>query len=459
MVALALLGCETEQVVPPSPEDSAPQVEEACTLDPEAFGEVQSSPVIEQPSVLRVTWSAPEPSDVLVHFQDALGVDRRLVAATDHALVLGLAEGTPVSVYLSGWVDGEWVCSPPMETTYGYFSSGLPELALAPLSGPTTPAFIAVPFITEVQNYAAVVETASGNPVWVWRVPEEFRAAPLYRVALRADGGGILANTNGAWDTPGHVFRVDWDGSYTDVPIPYASRDFTELPDGRIAVLASEVGVTDDGVFVIGDLLLEIGLDDDVVEVWNLFDQFPHELGTLSPSTEKPVGFVDYAHANSVTWDPAAGDYLIGLSNLASIARIDGATGELKWLLSGNPNEGDFASDETLVDEPHSVQILEDDNLLIFNRHFSCAEALEVHLDMDTMVAVPVWSHAASPCLTVPFLGQAMRLPDGETLISWSSAGTLDIVTPEGETVWRLDLDLGAGFGFVEYADHLGVEG
>lgn len=103
------------------------------------------------------------------------------------------------------------------------------------------------------------------------------------------------------------------------------------------------------------------------------------------------------------------------------------------------------------------MQVLDGDRLLIFNRHELCAEVLEVALDLDAMYATSVWGHSATPCLVVPMMGQGTRLPDGETLISWSTAGVLDIVRPDGVTVWRLALDLGAAFGLIEHVDQLGL--
>ncbi len=57
--------------------------------------------------------------------------------------------------------------------------------------------------------------------------------------------------------------------------------------------------------------------------------------------------------------------------------------------------------------------------------------------------------------VSLPLLGNAQRLPDGNTLLVFSSAGEMNEVSPSGDVMWRLNLDLGAAFGFSERIDSL----
>jgi hypothetical protein len=45
----------------------------------------------------------------------------------------------------------------------------------------------------------------------------------------------------------------------------------------------------------------------------------------------------------------------------------------------------------------------------------------------------------------VGFLGDAQRLPGGNTLVTWSNRGEIVEYTPEGEAVWRLSADVSYG--------------
>ena len=52
-------------------------------------------------------------------------------------------------------------------------------------------------------------------------------------------------------------------------------------------------------------------------------------------------------------------------------------------------------------------------------------------------------------------MGDVYRLPNGNTLITWSALGQIDEVTPDGEVVWRLRSEIGKGFGFTMWRENL----
>ena len=52
-------------------------------------------------------------------------------------------------------------------------------------------------------------------------------------------------------------------------------------------------------------------------------------------------------------------------------------------------------------------------------------------------------------------MGSVERLPNGNTLITFSSLGQIDEVTPEGELVWRLRAEMGSGFGYSSWRNNL----
>lgn len=60
------------------------------------------------------------------------------------------------------------------------------------------------------------------------------------------------------------------------------------------------------------------------------------------------------------------------------------------------------------------------------------------------------WIDGFEDCLSVLLLGEASRLDDGDTLVNFASVGRLEVVTPDGEPVWRIQTDMGTAFGFSE---------
>jgi len=103
--------------------------------------------------------------------------------------------------------------------------------------------------------------------------------------------------------------------------------------------------------------------------------------------------------------------------------------------------------------DPHSVSRVSEDRLLVTNLNTQwgdCSEATEVFLDAERGEATILKSWTADNCPVVYYLGNSERLDSGNTLVSWSSAGQLDELDPEGNAVLRATLPTGGYFGYVQ---------
>ena len=78
-----------------------------------------------------------------------------------------------------------------------------------------------------------------------------------------------------------------------------------------------------------------------------------------------------------------------------------------------------------------------------------------MQLDTPTSEARQTWSYESEDCLHVYYLGESHPLDNGNMLIVWSTSGRIDQVTAAGQSVWRIEADLGAGFGFVDHVASL----
>ena len=72
-------------------------------------------------------------------------------------------------------------------------------------------------------------------------------------------------------------------------------------------------------------------------------------------------------------------------------------------------------------------------------------------LDLDSGEAVESETYQSEECLLVVFLGEAVRLDEGNTRVVYSSSGQIDEVDSTGEIVWQLNTDLGGAIGFVDW--------
>jgi hypothetical protein len=134
--------------------------------------------------------------------------------------------------------------------------------------------------------------------------------------------------------------------------------ELQELPAGEAAdflALSSELRVLDDypvdevdpsvredGVRVVGDVIVEFKRDGTVVRELSLLDVFdPRRLvygstaGFWNPLYGEPT--FDWSHGNSVILDPADDTYIVSLRHQDAVAKIDRSTGDLVWVLGAAP--------------------------------------------------------------------------------------------------------------------------
>ena len=81
------------------------------------------------------------------------------------------------------------------------------------------------------------------------------------------------------------------------------------------------------------------------------------------------------------------------------------------------------------------------------------SRVVELRLDEDARTVGVVWEHLEDDSSFLRLLGDAKRLSNGNTLISWTDLGRLDEVSPDGELLWRAELPLGTVFGRVDHAE------
>ena len=263
------------------------------------------------------------------------------------------------------------------------------------------------------------------------------------RAFLSADGETVNYMLAGPQSdlSQGIVVRVSLDGSErTEMACPYCDHDIVELPDATltaIVVTPGEGGAT-------ADSLVEFAPDGTQTTIFNAWDHWdPNDLSV------EPVG--NWTHGNALDYDPVEDVYYLSMKNLESLAKIDRATGEVIWTMNGQLNQFDWG-DSTLVQMHHQFEVIDEDSILFFengstDRGYS--QAVEVEFDDEAMTAQEVWTYSNDPPLFVFAKGDVHRFEDGNTQVVWSSSGQIQHVTPEGDVIWQMDLDLGQSITFV----------
>lgn len=303
----------------------------------------------------------------------------------------------------------------------------------------------------------SVILDAEGETVW-WHSVSQGDGNVITRTHPGRDGGHVLYKTWQGWASAGEysevreVIRTTLDGEEIQrIPVPYAHHDFLELPDGTITVLEYDRREMY-GIDVDGDRLTEVGPDGARTEVWNIWDHTEYD-----PDHDYDGGN-RWGHCNAIDYDAAEDAYLVGCLHFSCIYKIDRASGDLVWTLGGDDSDFEIlGGDEEWFTGQHQFQFF-DGGLVVFdNGPYGGFEtrASEFRVDYEDFVVERIWEYRPDPPFGIYAYGDVSRLPNGNTLITWSTAGQMDEVTPEGDVVWRLNLDLGAAFGYAVWRESL----
>lgn len=440
--------------MPPPPDDGADPVV-VCGAWDDAVVSVEATDV---PTVPRVTWSTDAPGTTWVEFT-AVGDPtyttpiREGEAGEHEALLLGLPASSEVTFRVMAKDESGSRCSAIRSTTTGGLDAGLPELvATTFLPEELEDGYLVAPILRADGVSLAIVDTA-GRYVWAQTVSS---FSTVLRVRRSMDGESIVYHKGAnPENTVGVLVRNGMDGvERAQVPVVDSHTDFAELAEGQYATLVYDVR-TVEGRRIVGDKIVEVDESGALREIWSTFDDFAPDLSETFLTNRYPAEpeAEDWTHANSLSYDAGSDTLTVVLGHLHTVVRVDRVTGDL---VDAVGQEGTYTSAPDLLSSPHSAVSLADDTLLVFNRNTrgeACSESIEIAIDGTT--ATEVSSYQSETCLNVYYLGQALRLAGGNTLTVFTTSGQVDQSTPDGETAWRLSLDLGAGIGFSEYATSL----
>ncbi len=432
----------------------------ACTGDPDAGDPVHLT--VEPgvlPTVLQVAWSTGDGTTAgegWVEFGHTEEMERHTAGVLGddgvfRASLVALAPSSPV--LLRGVIqpaDEDIVTGRTTVTTTGAAPSWLASMDLAERDEGAAEGLV-VTSLLSMPSTAVIIDT-EGRYLWWHRLfddglPETHHM--ITRAAPSRDGRSVLYMAwtmlypEGPYMDDRDVVRLALDGSsWTAWRVAGAHHDLVELPDGTIAVLAFDPREVD-GTTVIGDRIVELSPDGRQRTVWSVWDH-------ASPSPEEIHGDdQDWSHANALDYDDRGDRYLVSMRNLDSIWVVDRDDGSVAARYGGE-DATHLLTDGTPTDGQHQFQLLED-GLLVFDNGVdgsATSRAVEYRIDDDAGTMTEVWSHVSDPPLGVYSIGDVSRLDGGQTLITWSTAGQMDQVTEGGDLLWRVNLELGEGFGY-----------
>jgi hypothetical protein len=220
--------------------------------------------------------------------------------------------------------------------------------------------------------------------------------------------------------------------------------DVDVMPDGRIAVLTYRlrpmpaihptIPVRDHFIQELtaeGEPLKETSLTEILLGSSDVF-----RIQDVEPREKDGIQEVDLLHSNSIEWmrDPdlarrnslyAPTNVLLCLRHQDAVVIIDWSTRKVVW----SWGQGEISG-------PHDATLLSNGNILVVDN--GLGRKWSRVIEVDPLENQIVWEYKAPNPRAFFTLarGAAQRVPNGNTLITYSQKGTLFEVTPDGKTVW-----------------------
>lgn len=375
-------------------------------------------------------------TDAVIEFGET--TDYGLVAPVDFAgsnrtLLLGMTTTTEYH-YRVLVVSGDAYCYGPDQTiTTGSLPAGGPSHVTpepGSSSAPKTPGF----FLTSDFNGEWIyIFDQDGRIVWFYRSP----FGQTSRALMSWDGKKMYArqlNVGRAESAP--FIEVGMDGSsLLEVNLPTSHHDFTVTEDGIVYIKKTPTstcdslyrhadGATDDS----GDTLL-----------FDVEEAFPSGGGQGGIGGES-------CHTNSVHYNVRDGSFTASDLNHNAYLKVS-AAGELEWVLGST--DSTFSGEGSEWDRQHGHHLFEENTLLFFNNgpmQGGSTAIREVTLDTNASTATYNAFHYESEYGSGT-MGDAQRLPSGNTVVTYSNDGVVQEVGPDGEPVQTFSLSTSVGYG------------
>lgn len=404
------------------------------------------------PTVARVSWTTEEPGIGFVRYNLAgehpQETRRDLVETTEHEFVVaGMTPSAAWTLTAITEIAGNEVHSVPVKVDTEAIPAGAAKIGASE---------------GEIQSTNYLLETTLGGAEGVVIYDQTGSVVLSLPILLgrlgarsRLDAGGSTISV-GVFDadvlTSSYIATFGLDGEeLSRAAAPYGHHDFVAIPEGW-AYLALDTR-SYNGEPVAGDVVVEIDLEgNELRRVWSSWDAWtpggPMEVGFYGPSA-------DWTHANTLEYLAATDEYLVSIHNLSTVIQVGRGSGEITRQIGGEDSDLSLTAGKAFVHQ-HSPSLRGDALYVFDNTGSDVSEVRGYRINQSEGTYAQTW-HIPNPANTyVPVLGDVFRTDEGQTLTSWGSTGILAEYDADGEQTFRLDLSLGAGFGFFQPISELG---
>lgn len=451
---LALFACNPDKGDEPGATDTdAPTTDtgEPLPTGPLAIVDAAAIPHPEVGSVLLVSWRQNADADVRVEFSVDPGVwiaspTRSLGVGRHEELVLGAPFDHEVTWRIVAESPTESATTPDTATRTALPPRDLPEGRVV-TSDPARYDADGAPWLftslgpPEVfgDSWFAVIVDRQGRIVWA-RESDNGRVSMHPGVAR--DGRSLLIDQNsffGQFDSGANsaieVTKID--GSVARViDVPGMHHPFTELPDGTIAY-----GRTTGMWYYEDEFLTLVHPDGSSEDLWSCSEWLAE------------IDFDSYCMSNTVTYHEATDRFLFSMWTNETVIEIDGTTGESTRWFGSAPGSYDFDPPDSQFWWQHGAVITDAGTLLVSSdlqwspytgEGGGETVVREYAIDDATQTLHEVWNMDVGADIYGYQMGEASRLPNGNTWHNFGQEARLREGTPDGAIAWDVRF-VGAG--------------
>jgi len=408
------------------------------------------------PTVLIVSWTAdPGRGQIEYGLTANLGETTPLTAEGEshERVVLGLKAA---SLYYWRVVhelpDGTRLASPTLTFQTGEPPDGYKKYTLHtvdPAQSEVHGGFLLISQAGAGNSFASIIDS-DGDLVW-WAT-DTGGEEQIMRARMALDGKSIVYS---AYDGDrssdlGRIYRMSLDGrTSTETRALSHHHDFVQRDANTFAWLS-----WDYEPHVIDNLPMDVAADvvrmapegymeeEEHSRLFSFFSDFP-----IAPFWScSHMGYDQYVndhyewtHSNSVNYEPVEDAFYVLARYIDTLVKIDASTGSYIWQMGGDNNDFTSPEGDGLINHSHMSHVWPGGALIFDNNNHAGqnTSVIEYEWDEATMTVEKVWEYAEPSGRFTSFLGDARRLPNGNTLITFSPHGDIHEVTPAGDIVWE----------------------
>ncbi|MDR3280121.1 MAG: aryl-sulfate sulfotransferase [Synergistaceae bacterium] len=219
---------------------------------------------------------------------------------------------------------------------------------------------------------------------------------------------------------PGHHHDAVW---LPDGHLIYATAE--KLPEETAECLREKLGTLGEGMPLVGDVVKEVDREGQLVWVWRSWEHIDPAIFPFEPIMPR----YHWPYVNGLA-KTHTGLVLMSLRVTSGIIAVNPKSGEIVWRVGRD-----------IAAQQHAPAELGNGNILAFdNGNYRPGNSTPFSRVVEFSPSGKViWEYRdqVAPSFFTPYMGNAQRLPGGNTLVNEAAFGRLFEVTPEGETVWE----------------------